>query len=223
MNRELGAAVRLALENERLQAELLAQVEELRLSRARIVETGDAERRRLERDLHDGAQQRLLSLSYEIRLARANAEAAGDGVAEALLTEAIGEAQAALGDLRDLAHGIYPAILSEAGLASALATYADDAPCPVDLRMAANGRLPAAVEMAAYVLVVGAVEDAAIHGATHAVVSAVQDDGRLVVTVEHDGPTSPISPSVALADRIGAIGGSLEVEPTRLRAELPCE
>ena len=150
-------------------------------------------------------------------------QAAGDGVAEALLTEAIGEAQAALGDLRDLAPGSIRRSFQRPALRRRLRPTPMTLHVRVDLRMAANGRLPAAVEMAAYVLVVGAGEDAAIHGATHAVVSAVQDDGRLVVTVEHDGPTSPISPSVALADRIGAIGGSLEVEPTRLRAELPCE
>jgi len=107
LEREIGAAVRLALENERLQAEALAQLNELRASRVRIVETGDSERRRLERDLHDGAQQRLLALSYDLRLARANAEADDDTQTRLLLTEATDHAQAALGALRELAHGIY--------------------------------------------------------------------------------------------------------------------
>ena len=113
---EIGAAVRLALENERLQAEVLAQLHDLRESRTRIVETGDAERRRLERDLHDGAQQRLLALSYDLRLARARAEAEGDVSTGSRLAEATSEAQAALGELRELAQGIHPAILTEAGL-----------------------------------------------------------------------------------------------------------
>ena len=223
LTREIGAGVRLALENERLQAELLAQVEELRLSRVRVVETGDAERRRLERDLHDGAQQLLLSLSYEIRGARASAEAEGDEDPKVLLDEAIDDAQAALGELRDLAHGIYPAILSEAGLAPALASYVDDAPLPVDIRGLADGRLPSAVEMAAYLLVIGAVDLAVSRGATHVIVSADQDEARLVLTVEDDGDGRPIRPPAALADRIGALGGSLEIEPMKLRAEIKCE
>jgi len=115
LERAIGAAVRLALENERLQAETLAQLDQLRASRIRIVETGDAERRQLERDLHDGAQQHLLALSYDLRLARSQAQADGDAPTGSLLTEATVEAQAALSELRTLAHGIYPAILSEAG------------------------------------------------------------------------------------------------------------
>ena len=223
LTREIGAGVRLALENERLQAELLAQVEEIRLSRVRVVETGDAERRRLERDLHDGAQQVLLSLSYEIRGARASAEADSDEETKVPLDEAIDEAQAALGELRDLAHGIYPAILSEAGLAPALASYVDDAPLPVGILGVASGRFPPAVEMAAYLLVIKAVELAVSRGATHAVVSVVQEDGRLVLTVEDDGDKRPITPPIALADRIGALDGSLDVEPMKIRAEIQCE
>jgi signal transduction histidine kinase len=222
LNREIGAAVRLALVNEGLQAELLAQVAELQVSRARIIETGDAERRRLEMDLHDGAQQGLLSLSYQVRGALADAEAGSDAEAGRLLEEAVFEAHEALNELRELAHGIYPAILSEAGLASAVATYADEAPIPVDVRVSTNGRFPESVEMTAYLLVVGAVEHAASRSANHAVVSAVQEDVRLVLTVEDDGG-SPISPPVALVDRIGAIGGSLKIGETKLIAELPCE
>jgi signal transduction histidine kinase len=218
---ELGAAVRLALENERLQAEALAQLDQLRASRVRIVETGDSERRRLERDLHDGAQQRLLALSYDLRLARTQAQADGDSHTGSLLTQATDQAQAALGELRDLAHGIYPAILTEAGLAPALATLADAAPLPVEIRDTAQGRYPAAVETAAYLLVAEALDDAAGKGASHAVVRTVRDGGRLVVTVEDDG-TGRTSAMVKLADRVGALDGQLAVEPTRLQAELPC-
>jgi signal transduction histidine kinase len=140
LERELGAAVRLALENERLQADVLARLDELRVSRVRIVETGDSERRRLERDLHDGAQQRLLALSYDLRLARAQAHADGDPQTGSLLTQATDQAQAALDELRELAHGIYPAILTEAGLAPALASLAETAPLPVELGDVAGGR-----------------------------------------------------------------------------------
>ena len=222
MSLEIGAAVRLALENERLQAELLAQVEELRISRARIVETGDAERRRLERDLHDGAQQRLLSLSYEIRGARSHAEADGEEDTEVLLSKAVEEAQNALGELRDLAHGIYPAVLSEAGIESAIATYADEAPIPLDLQLTCKERLPAAAEMAAYLVVIEGVEHAVRRGATHAIVRVDCEDGRLVLRLEDDGVESHVAPPVGLADRIGAIGGSLEVEAKTLRAEILC-
>ena len=120
LEREIGAAARLAVDNERLRAEVLAQLEDLRASRARIVEAGDSARRRIERDLHDGAQQRLLTLSYELRLARADAEADGDEALAPLLAVDGEEVQAALAELRDLAHGIYPAILTEAGLGPAL-------------------------------------------------------------------------------------------------------
>lgn len=218
---ELGAAVRLALENERLQAEALAQLDQLRASRVRIVETGDSERRRLERNLHDGAQQRLLALSYDLRLARAQAQADGDALTGSLLTQAADHAQAALGELRELAHGIYPAILAEAGLAAALATLADTAPLPVEIRDAAQGRYPAAVETAAYLMVAEALQDAAGRGASHAAVTAMQDGARLVVTVQDDG-TARTSAMVPQADRAGALDGRLAVEPTRLRAELPC-
>jgi signal transduction histidine kinase len=221
LERELGAAVRLALENERLQAEVLAQLDQLRASRVRIVETGDAERRRLERDLHDGAQQRLLALSYDLRLARTNAEADGDIETGSLLTEATDQAQAALSELRELAHGIYPAILAEAGLTAALTTLADTAPLPVEILATDEGRYPAAVETAAYLLVVEALDDAAGRGASHAAVSVVHDGGRLLVTVEDDG-TGRTTGMVQLADRVGALDGRLTVEPTRLRAEFPC-
>jgi signal transduction histidine kinase len=221
LERELGAAVRLALENERLQAEALAQLEDLRASRVRIVQTGDSERRRLERDLHDGAQQQLLALSYDLRLARAQAQADGDSHTGSLLTEAIGQAQAALGELRDLAQGIYPAILAEAGLTPALASLADAAPLPVQIHDAAEGRYPAVVETCAYLLVAEALDDAAGRDASHATVIVVQDGGRLVVTVDDDG-TDRTATMVQLADRVGALGGGLAVEPTRLRGELPC-
>jgi signal transduction histidine kinase len=221
LEREIGAAVRLALENERLQAEVLAQLHDLRVSRARIVETGDAERRRLERDLHDGAQQRLLALSYDLRVACAAAEADGDVETAALLTEATGDAQTALSELRELAQGIHPAILTEAGLGPALASLADAAPFAIEIADTAEERYPAAIETTAYVVVAEAIDDAARRGARYAAVSALRDDERLVVKVEDDG-SERTSTMTHVADRVGAVGGRLEVEPTTLRADIPC-
>jgi signal transduction histidine kinase len=221
LEHEIGAAVRLALENERLQAEVLARLHDLRESRARIVETGDAERRRLERDLHDGAQQRLLALSYDLRLAGSTAEADGDVQTASLLAGATCAAQAALSELRELAHGIHPAILTEAGLGPALTTLAEAAPLAVDIGVTAEDRSPAAVETAAYLVAAEAIDDAARRGATYAAVSVLHEGDRLVVDVEDDG-SGRSSTMIRLADRVGAVGGGLEVEATTLRAEIPC-
>jgi signal transduction histidine kinase len=220
LEREIGAAVRLGIENERLRAEVLAHLVELRASRTRIVETGDAERQRLERDLHDGAQQRLLALSYDIRRARAAAEADGDTATSPILAAAVDVATAALAELRELAHGIYPAILEAAGLASALENLADEAALKVDLRADVE-RCDGPVENAAYGLVAEALDEAASRGASKATVSAERDSGRLVVTVADDGPPRTSS-LVAVADRIGAVGGQMWLDATEVRAELPC-
>jgi signal transduction histidine kinase len=218
---QIGPAVRLGLENERLQAELLAQVEELRASRARIVAAADGERRGLERNLHDGAQQRLLALSYDLRLARAAAQADQDTPAGMALAEAAGETLGVLGELRDLAHGIYPAVLAEAGIGPALATLADTAPLPVQVLRAVPDRYPVQVEAAAYFTAAEALDDAARRGAGHAAVSISQEGGWLVVTVEDDGP-GDASRMVAVADRVGALGGSLSTGRAVCRAEIPC-
>jgi signal transduction histidine kinase len=220
LEREMGPAVRLGLENERLQAEVLAQLEEIRASRTRIVDTGDAERRRLERDLHDGAQQRLLALAHDIQRARSAAESEGEGDAKAVLAAAVRESRIALSELRELAHGIFPAILADAGLGSALETLADSAPLPVEIREMAQGRLPAAIEMAAYVSVVDAVEDARTRGATHVTVDCVDEDSQVVMTVKDDGSARGNS-MVAVADRVGAVGGTLEVMANSLIAVMP--
>jgi signal transduction histidine kinase len=221
VERGLGAAARLALENERLQAEALSRVEDIRASRARIVGAGDAERRRLERDLHDGAQQRLLALSYHLRLARAAAESEGDGPAAALLAGATEQALQALAELRGVAHGIFPAILAEAGLGPALATLADSAPVPVDLDVAVDGRYPTPAETAAYVVVAEAVDDAAARGATGADVAVEREGDRLVIRFADDGAPRT-SGMIHLADRVGALGGAVEAGPSMLRAEIPC-
>ena len=221
LEREFGAAISLGLENERLQAEILFQLSEVRASRARIVQAGDAERRRLERNLHDGAQQRILALSYDIRLAHASAEADADNRTRLFLEQALAEVQAGLGELRELAHGIYPAILTEAGLGPALATLADSASIPVELDDDVQSRYPEVVETAAYLMVAEAIEDAAGRGAGYAAVTVAHRDGRLTVTVEDDGQgrTSPMS---GIADRVGALDGILTIEPTWMGAQIPC-
>jgi signal transduction histidine kinase len=222
LERALGSTARLAVENEALRAEALAQLEELKASRARIVEAGDATRRRLERNLHDGAQQRLLALSYDLRLAQAGARADHDEALVGVLDAAGGETASALEELRELAQGIHPAILSEAGLAPALQTLADEAPLPVELEDVAPERLPPAIETTAYVTVSETIEDANRRGATFLALRVDREDGRLVITAEDDGaPRS--SRLTQLADRVGALGGSLDVAATTLRAEMPCE
>ena len=222
LEREIGSAARLAVENERLHAEVLAQLDDLQASRMRIVEHGDAERRRLERDLHDGVQQRLLALTYDLRLARAASEAEGDRELAAILAPAEAGAQLALDELRDLAHGIFPAILSEAGLVPALRSLADRSPVALELDVVDPGaRCPPPVETAAYVTVSESVGSAADRGATHAAVTVARSARALVVEVEDDGePRDGVAPS--LSDRVGALGGAIVARPNLIRVEIPC-
>jgi signal transduction histidine kinase len=219
---QIGPAVLLGLENERLQAEVLAQLRELRASRARVVETADSERRKLERDLHDGAQQRLLALSYDIRLARATADTHHDSATTAMLARAVEETDYAIADLRELAHGIYPAVLTEAGLGPALETIADNAPLPIEILCSEDRRYPAAVEAAAYFAVTHAIEDAARRDADHATVTVSRRDGKLVVAVAHNACGHPL-PTAAVADRVGAIAGEVTTTDTACQLEIPCE
>ncbi|HEX6700809.1 MAG TPA: histidine kinase [Gaiellaceae bacterium] len=221
LGREIGSAARLAVDNERLQAEVLAQLEAVRTSRARIVEAADEERRRLERNLHDGAQQRLLALSYQLRLAHADAEADGEGELAALLSSSGAESQAALDELRQLAQGIYPAVLIEAGLEPALAGLADTAPLPVELAGVSSKRYPPTVETAVYLTVAEAIDDAAARDATFVHVDVRERDDRLVVEARDDGEQRG-APPIELSDRVGALGGSVQAETTTLRAEIPC-
>jgi signal transduction histidine kinase len=215
---QIGPAARLAVENERLQAELLAQLKDLRASRARVVEAGDAERRRLERNLHDGVQQRVLALSYELRLARAGAECDGASELTSLLVSAGQEAQAAINELRELAHGIYPAVLTEAGLGPGLWTLADSAPLPVELHELPEDRFPEAVERTAFVVASEAIDAASRVNATQVLIRVVRNEDQLILEVEGAGP----GPFVHLADRVGALGGQFTTEAGLIRAELPC-
>jgi signal transduction histidine kinase len=225
-----GAAARLALENERLQAELRLGLAEVRASRTRIVAAGDEERRRLERDLHDGAQQRLLSLGLALQLVRSELGPDANG-ATALLGEAEAELAAALEELRELAQGIHPAVLTEHGLGPALKTLAARSPLPVEIRRLPAERLPTSVEGAAYFVVSEALANAAKHAHASAVtVDVACDDGSLVVNVEDDGRGGVEARSgsglAGLADRVHALAGELAVESelgrgTCLRARLP--
>jgi signal transduction histidine kinase len=213
-----------------LDAELRARLEELRASRARIVEAADAERRRLERDLHDGAQSRLVALALLLRAARTRA--AADAELASLLDRAQEELQTSLAELRELARGIHPAVLTERGLEPALHALMARAPVPVTLEADGEGRLPGPVESAAYFVVSEALANVAKYAqATHATVAVRRVNGRVTVEVTDDGvggaDAAGGSGLRGLADRLAALDGTLSLESpagrgTRLRAEIPC-
>jgi signal transduction histidine kinase len=219
---EVAATARLALENERLQAEARAQLGDLRASRARIVESGDAERRRLERDLHDGAQQRLVALSLALRLAHSRLLPDPDPAALARIEKAETELRTALAELRELAHGIFPAVLADEGLAAALEALSEEAPIPIELTIVPDERFDPPIEATAYFLV----SETATHRSAGVLkVSAARRHDQLVVEVEGDRAPEQIT---ELEDRIGALDGSLAVvrAPSgrvTIRAEIPCE
>ncbi|MGH2968613.1 MAG: sensor histidine kinase [Solirubrobacteraceae bacterium] len=225
------AAAGLALENERLQAELRARLEELRASRFRLVETADVERRRLERNLHDGAQQRLVALSLSLALARR--ELASNGAAIELVDRTRSELAEALAELRELARGIHPPLLTDGGLKPALEALANRALLPVDLAGLADERLPASVEAAAYYLVAEALTNVAKYaGASTASVRVVRENGHVLVEVVDDGIGGADSRRGSglrgLADRVEALDGRFDLHSppgagTRIRAEIPCE
>lgn len=228
--RSAGAAAALALENARLDAELRARVAELSASRTRIVMAGDAERRRLERDLHDGAQQRLVSLAVCLRMARSRV--GSDEVTGELIERAMDELHAALAELRELARGIHPAVLTDRGLGPALEGLAARAVLPVELDALPDGRLPAPVEAAAYFVVSEALTNVAKYShATHASVRVTRDDGWARIQVCDDGiggaDAGRGSGLAGLRDRVAALGGRLDVRSplgggTTVSAEIPC-
>jgi signal transduction histidine kinase len=220
---ELVEGARLGLENERLHADLLAQLVDLRASRARIVITGDAERRRLERDLHDGAQQRLVALTLGLRTVRIQLEAQPDP--DGRLIDRVQEAEAqlrdALGALRKLAAGIFPAVLVDEGLAVAVDALAEDTEERLRIVGVPEGRFAPSVETAAYRLISETVTCA--HGQP-VILNAFTDDGLLVVELESEHIPSYMT---ELEDRIGALDGTLELAQAvsglaRIKAEIPC-
>jgi signal transduction histidine kinase len=227
----VAATARLTIENQRLQAEVRAQLKEVRASRARIVEFGDAERRRVERNLHDGAQQRLVNLSLALGIARSQVPVTADGELAAALDEAAEELRLALAELRELARGIHPVILSEAGLGPALASLAERSPIPATVAAAPADRFSARVEETAYYVASEALANAAKHARASAVtISARRCDGGLLVEVGDDGVggANPNGSGLrGLADRVAALDGHLRVDSptgrgTRITAELPC-
>ena len=227
--RAAGAAAALALENQRLSAELRARIEELRASRARLVEAGDAERRRLERDLHDGAQSRLVSLAVKLRLAHMKAQ--GQLEVRTILDESSQELQASLEELRELARGIHPAVLTDRGLGPALETLASRAPVPVEIAGAPPEGLPPAAATAVYFVVSEALTNVAKYArAEHATVAVRRVGDRVMVEVSDDGvggaDVASGSGLRGLSDRVGALDGRLDLRSppgagTQLRAEIP--
>jgi signal transduction histidine kinase len=242
-----GAAAGMAIENERLQAQVRAQLEEVRASRARIVQASDEQRLRIERNLHDGAQQRLLTLSLALHTARRQLAALGtdaDPALVATLRGASAELRLAIEELRELARGIHPAILTDEGLGPALTSLAGRTSTPVTLLEVPPGRLPRPIEATAYFVVCEALANLTkyAHAASASVRVGIDDDqgsrrqagGRtgLLVEVCDDGVggADPARGSGlrGLADRVAAIGGRLQVssppgEGTMVRAWLPCD
>ena len=230
LTRSAGAAAALALENQRLSAELRARIEDLRSSRARLVEAGDAERRRLERNLHDGAQSRLVALALKLAAARRHAE--GDPEVAAILDESSAELNASLEELRELARGIHPAELTDRGLRPALETLARRAPVPVEVSGTLDD-VPPPVATAVYFVVSEALTNVAKYaGAQSAVVTIGRENGRVTVTVADDGVGGADmqrgSGLRGLLDRVAALDGRLELESppgggTRVEAAFPVE
>jgi signal transduction histidine kinase len=225
------AAAGLALEKERLQADLRARLDELHDSRARLAAAAEAERHRIERDLHDGTQQRLVSISLSLGLLESMLPA--DPAAAAPIAQRAREALgAALDELRELSQGILPGILAERGLPAALEELCGRAALPVRLEVAIDGRLPAQIETAAYFLVSEALTNAAKHAqARQAQVTARGNDGLLTVEVADDGVGGAAAGGGSglrgMADRVEALGGrftlsSPEGGGTVVRAEVPC-
>jgi signal transduction histidine kinase len=228
---KLSEADVVAEENVRLDAELQARLDELRESRARIVQAGDAARRKLERDLHDGAQQRLVGLALDLRLAREKLDDDPRAAAE-MLDEASADLSRATEELRELARGIHPAVLSDRGLEAAVESLAQRAPLPVEIDASLEGRLPEPVEAAAYFVVAEALTNVVRHsGAGRAEVGISRDNGRLMVAVTDDGSGGADSAGSGLrglADRVAALDGTLRVEDpagggTVVRADIPLD
>jgi len=227
----VGAAAALALENERLDAQLRARIEEVRASRVRLITAEEAARRRLERSLHDGPQQRLVALALGMRTARSRLPE-HPGTAAELLEACEVELTTTIDELRELARGIHPAVLSDRGLEPALESLCGRFPIPVEIGELPGERLPASVESAAYLVISEALANIARYScASHATVAVARRNGHALVEVRDDG-VGGADPSrgnglKALVDRVGALDGSLELvsapgEGTIVYAEIPC-
>jgi signal transduction histidine kinase len=227
-----AAAASLALDNEQLKADLRARVQELRASRVRIVEASNAARRRLERDLHDGAQQQLVALAVELKLLRGRVGDANPGASELidLMEEKLG---AALDELRELARGIHPGILTDRGLAPALESLASRAPLPIECEVDLPVRPPSSVEAVAYFVVAEALTNVLKYAkASHATLRAHYEDDVAIVELQDDGVGGADerrgSGLQGLRDRVGALDGTLQVTSelgagTLVCARIPCD
>jgi signal transduction histidine kinase len=224
-----ATASSLAIDNERLKADLRARLEELRVSRLRIVEATDAARRRIERDLHDGAQQQLVALALELRLLRMRVD---DPELRPLIDSLSARLTAALEELRTLARGIHPAILTERGLGPALSDLASRGTLAVRPTVEIAGRLPAAIEAAVYFLVAEALTNVAKYAGVGDARVEVRRDGDDVVVLIADGGVGGADVERGtglrgLQDRLAAVDGTLRIESppgggTRLHARIPC-
>jgi signal transduction histidine kinase len=221
---------RFAIDNERLGIEIGRQLEEVRASRARIVEAGDVERRRIERDLHDGVQQRLVALAMALRRAGGRAEVGSE--AEQALRRGADEALVVVEEVRELARGIHPAVLTEAGLKPALQALADRSPIPVELDVDLGTEVDGTAAATAYFVASEALANVAKHaGATTIRISASSDRHGLAIQVDDDGGGGADAAGAGLrglADRVAASGGSFSVGPgpdggTRLSATVPLD
>lgn len=225
-----GRLVAIAVDRERLTVELRRNEQALQQSRLRIVESGDRERRRLERNLHDGAQQRLVAVCLQLRLAETRL--VGGQPVSGLLNAAAGDLDDALKELRELARGLHPALLADVGLSGAVESLAERSPIPVQLSCDVDRALPESCEVGAYYLLAEALTNAARHsGATRIDVRLHSDERFLVVEVVDDGVGGAIpvrgSGLEGLADRVESLGGRLSLlspvgSGTSLVAELPC-
>ena len=226
----VSAAAGIALETARLHAELGARLSELRGSRVRVIEAGQKERQRLERNLHDGAQQRLVALSLELTMLKKRLDA--DPESSKRIDHARGEIALSLEELRAVAHGLHPAVVSGHGLAVALESLVARATVPIQLDVELDGRLPEPLEVAAYYLVSESLANIGKHAqATSATISVARCNGDVVVEIVDDGiggaDTERGSGLRGLADRVEALDGRLRVwtpigQGTRVRAEIPC-
>ena len=219
----LRPSLRLALENQQLRAAALAELDELSSSRARVVERHQVERRALERNLHDGAQQRAFSLALQVSAFRESCSEVDDEYA----TRAQDLTQTLLDELRRVAHGIHPTVLADAGLASAVSDLAErSTSLPVALGSLPGGRFPAPVETTAYLVMRAGLADAQLRGAGAASVSGTAGDGVLRLCVEDDGSPAPDRVATELGDQVGALGGRLVVDDNagrhRIEVVLPC-
>jgi signal transduction histidine kinase len=225
---ELGVALLGPNRTKRLEQ----KAERLQASRARGVDAAEAERRRIERDLHDGAQQRLVAVAMSLGRAKAKFDHDPEGVRE-LIDEAHADAKLAVSELRDLARGIYPAVLGDRGLDAALSAQAAKSPIPVDVQVDVNPRPPAAVETTAYFIVGETLTNIAKHsGASEAGVKVWRTDDHVVVEIIDNGhggaEVRPGGGLAGLADRAATIDGVITVVspvggPTVIRADLPCQ